>query len=149
MRIPPLLVVALMLLAMVPLAQLLPSTGIPDAARWGAVTFFGLVGAIFVLPAAISFRRAGTTVDPRDPEKTEALVTDGLYRISRNPMYVGFCFWLIAGAFAVSSLWLLVAWPLFVIYMNALQIPAEEQAMADKFPEQWPAFCAQVPRWLV
>ncbi|MDF1821844.1 MAG: isoprenylcysteine carboxylmethyltransferase family protein [Alcanivoracaceae bacterium] len=149
MRIPPLLVVALMLLAMVPLAHVLPTTAMPDAARWGAVTFFGLVGAIFVLPAAISFRRAGTTVDPRNPEKTEALVTDGLYRISRNPMYVGFCFWLIAGAFAVSSLWLLIAWPMFVIYMNALQIPAEERAMAEKFAEQWSVFCERVPRWLV
>ena len=149
MRIPPLLVVALMLLAMVPLSYVLPSMAIPEAARWGAVTFFGLVGAMFVLPAAWAFRVAGTTVDPRDPHRTEALVTEGLYRISRNPMYVGFCFWLIAGAFAVSSLWLLLAWPLFVFYMNRLQIPAEERAMAEKFPGQWPEFSARVPRWLV
>lgn len=149
MRIPPLLVVALMLLAMVPLAQLLPPTNMPALVRWLAASLFAAAGAAFVLPAALAFRAAGTTVDPRDPNKSEALVTDGLYRISRNPMYVGFCFLLIAGAFAVSSLWLLVAWPMFVVYMNALQIPAEERAMAEKFPDQWPAFCERVPRWLV
>ena len=60
------------------------------------VMIMSLVGCLLPILGVISFRKANTTVDPRDPSRSAQLVVSGVYRITRNPMYLGFLCWLIA-----------------------------------------------------
>ena len=109
---------------------------------------FWLMGTAFVLPAAISFFNAKTTVDPRTPEKSKTLVINGLYKISRNPMYVGFLFYILGTAFFYTHISGLIIAVLFVPYMNRFQISLEEQQLNKTFGTQYSEYCQSVRRWL-
>ena len=122
------------------------SLTISSAVEWGIA--FWVLGVAFVLPAAISFFKAKTTVDPRTPEKSNKLVISGLYKLSRNPMYVGFLFLIVGTACYsghVSGLVLSIA---FIPYMNRFQISLEEQQLTTLFGEEYIQYCQTVRRWL-
>ncbi|WP_210418108.1 methyltransferase family protein [Ruania zhangjianzhongii] len=92
---------------------------------------------------------AETTLDPRHPSQTSALVTTGVFDATRNPLYLG-----LAGLLVAHALWLrsgraLVPAGGFVLAIDQLQIPAEEAALAEKFGRAYRAYCEQVPRWLL
>lgn len=82
------------------------------------------------------------------PGKASALVTGSVYRLSRNPMYVGLALLLAAWAVYLSMLWPFLGPVLFVLYMNRFQIGPEERVMRGKFGEDYAAYAARVRRWL-
>lgn len=110
------------------------------------ICFF--LGAGFSLSGVVSFRLAKTTSNPLDPSKVSALVQSGVYRITRNPMYVGFAALLLAWVFLLQSLPGLLLIPLFVVYLTRFQIQPEEQILTGLFPDSFPAYCQRVRRWL-
>ena len=112
-----------------------------------AFVFWGL-SAVFVLPAALSFIKAKTTVDPRVPEKSKQLVINGLYKISRNPMYLGFLCMIIGTGFFYTHIMAVIFAILFVPYMNRFQISLEEQALKNAFGDSYIQYCQRVRRWL-
>lgn len=152
MRVPPLVLVALCALAMLGVAQLdLPGAqalASDHPLRGPLRLFLATSGFGMVLAAIIAFRRAFTTVDPREPAKASALVTTGIFRVSRNPMYVGFGLWLVAWGVHLSNLPAFLVLPLFFNWLNQVQIPIEERAMAANFGEAYQTYCQQVRRWL-
>ena len=107
-----------------------------------------LDGSIFCGWAFWQFRRANTTVDPRYPERTTKLVTEGLFQFSRNPMYLGFLLLLIALCFWLHSLSGFLWLPLFVLWLHHWQIVPEERALANTFGDDWLHYCQQTRRWL-
>ena len=111
-------------------------------------SFFVVVGVLFVALGAIQFKSNKTTINPYTPESSTTLVTTGIYAISRNPMYVGFAFILIGSACVFSNLVSLNLILIFVLYMNYIQIPAEEKALTSVFGENYIKYKAQAPRWL-
>lgn len=111
-------------------------------------SFFLALGLIFIVPAALSFFKEKTTVDPRTPEKSNKLVVTGLYKISRNPMYVGMFFCLLALSVAQGSILSVLISISFVLYLTRFQIKPEERFLTDKFGDQYLQYCAQVRRWL-
>ena len=90
-------------------------------------------GGCISLAGIVSFRRAKTTVNPLKPESTASLVTAGIDRFTRNPMYLGLLFVLLAWAVFLSSAWALVGPIAFVLYINRFQIVPEERVMATMF----------------
>jgi protein-S-isoprenylcysteine O-methyltransferase Ste14 len=125
-----------------------PSLGLRDPIRIvvaGTIALFGLGIDLF---SAISFRRARTTVNPMKPEKTSVLVTSGAYRFSRNPMYVGLVFVLVAWAMFLSSAWALVGPLVFVLYINRFQIVPEERVLMVTFGPTYSAYKSSVRRWI-
>ncbi len=101
---------------------------------------------LLAIPAILAFRRAGTSPNPWRP--TTALVTGGPYRISRNPMYVGFTF-IYAGVTAwVDTMWPLLALPavLWVMYVGVIR--REEAYLEQRFGEEYRRYKASVRRWL-
>ena len=147
-RIPPIVVVAAIGTMMYALSPLLPSFDF----GWAARGFFSLaiagVGAWFVGAGVIEFLRNKTTVDPRQPDKASALVVSGIYKISRNPMYVGFALLLLALTVYLQSPLLVVGVVLFVLYMNRFQIAPEERAMITLFGDQYVRYQSRVRRWI-
>ena len=147
-RIPPPLVGLVVALLMWLLARWLPATGLPPAVRYGAGTAVLIAGICFSLPAVRSFRRAGTTLNPVKIEDASDLVTGGIYRISRNPMYVGVTLVLCAWCIFLDCLWTLVGPAVFVAYVTRFQILPEERALAVKFGERYREYRRHVRRWL-
>lgn len=105
-------------------------------------------GLLFVLAGGISFRCARTTVNPLKPEAASALVTSGIYRYTRNPMYVGFALWLLAWGLYLASPLVLPGVLGFVLYMNRLQIAPEERALEQLFGADFADYRQRVRRWL-
>ena len=98
--------------------------------------------------ALLGFRRAKTTINPLKPEASSALVTGGIYRWTRNPMYLAMLLVLIGWACIVSNLAALVMLPLFVSTLNRLQIEPEERALHARFGAEFENYRRKVRRWL-
>lgn len=98
--------------------------------------------------AMVQFRRVGTTVNPLDPGKATALVTEGIYRWTRNPMYLGLSVLLLGWAVRLGTLSPFVLPPLFVLLMRQFQILPEEHALRERFGGDYERYCRQVGRWL-
>lgn len=114
---------------------------------WIVLTFLA-IGGLFGLLGLFQFYNHSTSIDPHKPDKASYLVTDGIYSISRNPMYVGLVFFLAGYGFYLGDLLTLLVLPLFVGYMNRYQIIPEEEVMAEKFGDDYLRYKSQVRRWL-
>jgi len=148
LKIPPVLLLAITAAFIWALSQVAPQLHftIPAAALWASG--LALLGIGIAVSGILAFRTAGTTVDPRVPEQSEALVVRGIYRFSRNPMYLGFLLVLAAWCLYLGSVLSLLCLPLFVLYMNRFQIVPEERFMGEKFGETYDQYRAQVRRWV-
>lgn len=146
MRFPPLLVTILLFVAMLLVSFFVAEQTLVFIQRILAVVMLVFVTAV-VLIAAWQFRRANTTVDPRQPSRSSQLVTTGVFNWSRNPMYVAFVVALVALALWLGpAIWLIMPYGLWW-YLNRWQIPAEEQSLAVLFTERYERYCQQTPRW--
>lgn len=106
------------------------------------------VGFSFDVVSILRFFAARTTVNPLTPGKSERLVIDGLYRRTRNPMYVGLLLVLTGLAIYLGNPLALAAPALFVAYITRFQIIPEERMLAAKFGADYEAYRAAVRRWL-
>ncbi len=95
-----------------------------------------------------AFRRQRTTVDPRYPERATTLVADGVYRWTRNPMYAGFVGLAPGAAVALGSPLALLGPGLLTVYLDRVQIPAEERALRARFGAPFESYVRTVHRWL-
>ncbi len=105
-----------------------------------------VVGLALLVTANGLFTRAGTDVIPF--RNVTALVTDGVFRYTRNPMYLGLALVLFGCAVTVGAATTLVIPPLFMAIVQQRFILAEEAMLRELFPEEFPAYCARVRRWL-
>ena len=104
----------------------------------------GLVG----LAGVRTFARHDTTVNPLRPERASRLVATGIYRYSRNPMYLSLLLALAAWATWLGSIAAALVLPLFVAAINRWQIRPEERALAARFEDEFAAYRRRVRRWL-
>lgn len=147
-KVPPPLVAIVCAVCMWGLASLLPVLALSPTLRMVAVGVFVLLGLLFALAGILSFRRANTTVNPLQPETASTLVTSGVYRFTRNPMYLGFVWLLCAWASYLGSVWAAVFILLYVFYMQRFQIKPEERALLKIFGEAFSQYKLQVRTWL-
>ena len=147
-RVPPPLVLIICLVLMYGLAALDAQYYIPTTAIKVGAAGIALLGLACMLSGAYSFRQARTTVNPLQPKKASSLVRSGIFRYSRNPMYLGMLFialgWLLYLASALSMIGVIV----FVAYIQRLQIQPEERAMQALFGAEFTEYRASVRRWL-
>lgn len=94
------------------------------------------------------FIRAKTTINPMAPDNADKLVIKGLYRISRNPMYLGVLFLLLAWAVYLQNILSFAPPILFVVFMTLFQIKPEEKALRKKFGTQYDEYSKSVRRWI-
>ena len=105
-------------------------------------------GVSIILVAGYAFKKANTTVNPATPEAASVLVTNGLFAVSRNPMYIGFflfisAFWIISGNL-INGFFL----PLFILLANRWYIIPEENALEHVFKASFLSYKSKVRRWL-
>lgn len=109
---------------------------------------FGLVAVGFLLglAALIEFRKAKTTVLPHG--SVSNIISSGIFRFTRNPIYLGFLLMVIGFPLNYGSLWGIIAAPFFVVTMNRLVIEKEEAYLEKKFGERYASYKSRVRRWL-
>ena len=110
-------------------------------------SFLGL-GIIAAIAGVISFRQARTTVNPLKPESTSALVTSGMYKFSRNPMYLGMALALCAWACYLASLCSVLGIIGFMLYMQRFQIAPEERVLEVIFGQTFIDYKKRVRPWI-
>ncbi len=96
----------------------------------------------------IAFRHARTTINPTKPDASSALVSAGVFRITRNPMYLGLLLLLFSFAIYLSSVWALPIPLLFAAYIDRFQIAAEERVLSRLFGADYATYKAKVRRWI-
>jgi len=104
------------------------------------------IGFLFGVGAFVEFRKARTTLNPHG--SVRALVTGGIYRITRNPIYLGFLFMVVGFPLTFSSFWGLVTAPFFMTTLSRLVIEKEEVYLEKKFKEEYTGYRSRVRRWL-
>ncbi len=109
---------------------------------------FFMFGLLVIVISGYLFRKAKTTVNPMTPEKTAQLVKGGLYRFSRNPMYIGFFAWLVAAAIFIGNPINILLLPAYVLLVNKLYIVPEEMALERLFGNDFVEYKGKVRRWL-
>ncbi len=116
--------------------------------RLGLALAVAAAGVVFAAAGLRTFRRLGPTVNPHRPNRASALATGGVYRVTRNPMYLGLAL-VLAALGAWLWWWPALAGPLaFAAYITRFQIRAEERALEHAFGDDYRAYCRRVRRWL-
>ena len=107
-----------------------------------------MVGLMLAITGVKLFFKSETTIHPDLKHATNKLVTTGIYRLSRNPMYLGILLSLIAIAVWMNN-WLSIGVCIgFALYITQFQIKPEERFLQNKFGQEYQDYCRKVRRWL-
>jgi protein-S-isoprenylcysteine O-methyltransferase Ste14 len=116
--------------------------------NWWLYSGFMLLGFWITFMGVKTFKKQETTTHPKHPHKATALVQSGIYRYTRNPMYLGMLVMLLSGVFYFGNWTPITVLPLFVWYMNVFQIIPEEKALQQKFGVPYQEYKSDVRRWI-
>jgi protein-S-isoprenylcysteine O-methyltransferase Ste14 len=134
--------------AMFAYARATALSGDESALRTTCAVLMAQMSAVIALAAFVAFWRSRTTIDPFHPHLARTLVTHGVFRFSRNPMYLSLLLLLVAYALRLGA-WLGWAGPLaFGLYVTRYQIVPEERALEDRFGERYLEYKRRTRRWL-
>ena len=111
-------------------------------------SFMIISGLIIILSAIILFKKYQTTITPLNPSNATKLITDGIYKFSRNPMYLGLLLVLSGISIILNLTGGFFFILLFILYINLFQIIPEENAMVDLFKDEFLEYKENVRRWI-
>lgn len=148
LKIPPVLLVVIFADLMFGVSRVFPDLGLDYSLRLYSFSIIAILAGSIAAAGVWSFRVANTTVNPTKPGSSSSLVQSGIYKYTRNPMYLGFaCFLFGLGLFFnnIFSIFLVLA---FVGYMTVFQIKPEEQALSKIFGKHFQQYKISTRRWL-
>lgn len=148
LKIPPPVVTVLTLLMICGLGKVFPDLYFEIPGRDILVSVLGLIGMVFGALGIMNFRIHKTTINPSKPENSSSLVTSGIYKITRNPMYCGLLLLLLAAFFYFSNLLGIIGPLFFVLYLTRFQIRPEEERLEAKFGQAYLDYKKKVRRWI-
>ena len=111
-------------------------------------SFMIISGLIIILSAITLFKKYQTTITPLNPSNATKLITDGIYKFSRNPMYLGLLLVLVGISIILNLTGGFFFIILFILYINLFQIIPEENAMVDLFKDEFLEYKKNVRRWI-
>jgi len=142
LRIPPPLLMLIFATAMYALDLLLPNSQENFHIAFAIIPL--IIGASFALFGIYSFRKVKTTVHPSKPERASSLVTSGVYKITRNPMYLGLFCVLMGWTIILGSIYTFIVPFIFAFYISRFQIMPDERALAGVFGGTFTAYKQKV-----
>ena len=126
--------------------NIFPKIEVSNKAIFGS--FIIIIGLIIILSAIILFKKYRTTISPTNPSNATKLITSGIYKFTRNPMYLGLLFVLFGISIILNPIGGLLLIPLFILYLNFFQIIPEENAMVDLFKDEFFEYKKNVRKWI-
>jgi protein-S-isoprenylcysteine O-methyltransferase Ste14 len=147
LKIPPPLVALVLGILMWLTPRMVETVGVRRGFRIGIAAGLGCVAMGIAVSGFVAFRRARTTVNPMKVGSASSLVTSGIYRFTRNPMYLGLLLMLLAWALYLYNPVTLLYLAVFVAYIDRLQIIPEERALTLLFGTDYLAYKGRVRRW--
>lgn len=148
LRIPPLAVFAVAAWGICLSAQTVRWFAWPATIRYPVSAALALLGIAIGASGVAEYRRARTSLHPMHPERASSLVTNGVFRYSRNPMYLGMLLGLGAIAVLVGQPLGFIVLPAFVLHLNRFQVVAEERAIGRHFGPDYLDYRRRVRRWI-
>ncbi|MDI1286906.1 MAG: isoprenylcysteine carboxylmethyltransferase family protein [Reyranella sp.] len=148
LKVPPPAVTLLIAIAMWLAVSTSGAFAIALPRRLSIAIALAVLGAAIAAAGIMSFRRARTTVNPTRPDAASSLVATGVYRFTRNPMYLGLFLLLSGWAIYLSNAAAFAGPLLFVLYINRFQIVPEERALAAKFGTAFDDYRRRTRRWI-
>lgn len=148
LRVPPVIVLLFTALVMWLISRFVPAAALVLPARVIFAVSVAVIGASISVAGLVAFARAGTSVNPLNPQASSVLVLSGVYGLTRNPMYLGFLMILAGWAILLSNAVGFLLLPAFLIYMNRFQIAPEERALTARFGHGFEAYKSRARRWL-
>lgn len=118
----------------------------PKQVLWAVGSIIAIISGILALSARSAMKQADTAIDPR--EATTRIVSDGVFRISRNPMYLSLVLLLLGIAVGLNSVWLLLVCPPFVLVIHYGVVLREEHYLENKFEDSYRQYKERVRRWI-
>lgn len=148
LKIPPLIVGGAAVIGMWLVSFTLPAFAFTFAPLQIVAVGMGIAGAVMTGFAMLSFWRARTTANPMKPSSASFLVRSGIYRFTRNAMYLGMLLLLVGWALYLANVLALLFLPAFILYMNHFQIKPEERALTARFGQEYLEYASRVNRWI-
>jgi protein-S-isoprenylcysteine O-methyltransferase Ste14 len=148
LKVPPPVVVALTGVLMWLASRTAPGLAFEIPAHKVVAIVLMSAGFITGLSGVITFWRAKTTINPLRPQSSSSLVTWGVYRVTRNPMYLGGLLVLTGWAVFLSNPVALLFLPGYILFITLFQIVPEERALTSLFGAEFLAYKSRVRRWL-
>ena len=122
--------------------------GVAESFRRPLAVILIVIGTALIVAARVALDRAGTTWHPTEPGRTTALVTSGVYRLSRNPTYLGMEIVLLSWAVILASPAAALVSALFVGYIDRFQIRPEEMVLSVSLGREYDDYSHRVRRWV-
>lgn len=148
LKLPPLLLFLIFAAAMWGLDQVVPQFSFTIPFRFVIGAGLILLGGLIGVASLIEFARHKTTVHPLHPHKATSIVDTGIYRLSRNPMYLALLICLTGFGVILGNPLNLFLILLFTIYIDRFQIEPEERAMMERFGDDYREYRKSVRRWI-
>lgn len=147
-KIPPPILMFLVAASMWGVSKLQPAISIEPRLHLALTAALGAVAVFFGAGGIITFRLAKTTINPVQIDRASRVVSSGVYRITRNPMYVGLTVLLLAWSVFLAVPVTLLGPVLFAVFTHRFQILPEERVMSAKFGQDYDEYRHRVRRWL-
>jgi protein-S-isoprenylcysteine O-methyltransferase Ste14 len=150
LKVPPLLVWLVFAAGMLGVTYLAPELAFSLPAKFaqGLGLGFVVLGGAIAFAGVVAFRANRTTVNPLHPGAASSIVSSGIYRFTRNPMYLGFFLALAGWALSLSNLGAVLLLPAFLVYLTQFQTQTEERTLLAKFGPVYAQYTERVRRWL-
>ncbi len=147
-KIPPPIIAAICAAFAWQISQLTPELTLLWEPRMVVAIAIGLLGLTLDIVSLLAFRRADTTFNPLSPEKANTVVHEGIYRLTRNPMYLGLALILFSFCIYLGNPLSILAVIAFIAYITRFQIIPEERALTEKFGQSYTQYRNSVRRWI-
>ena len=148
LKVPPPAVALVIGVLMWLLARAAPSLGFVIPASTLIAIILAVAGLAIAIAGVATFAKAKTTVNPTTPQASSSLVSWGIYKVTRNPMYLGLLLELTAWAIFLSNPLPFLLLPVYMIYINRFQIAPEERVLTKLFGSNFAAYQSRVRRWI-
>jgi protein-S-isoprenylcysteine O-methyltransferase Ste14 len=148
LKVPPPAVALVIGILMWLLSLVAPALDFAIPARILVAIILAVVGVGIAIAGVVTFARAKTTVNPTTPQASSSLVSWGIYKVTRNPMYLGLLLELTAWAIFLSNPLPFLLLPVYMLYINRFQILPEERVLTSLFGRDFAAYQSRVRRWI-
>lgn len=148
LKVPPVVVVLIAAIGIYLTRSIVPMNVL--SVEHSKLVFYAIfaLGVIIGVTGALTFKLANTTVNPVEIAKASSLVTHGIFKYSRNPMYLAMLFILIGISIRMQNVFSPVFLVMFIAYMNRFQITPEERMLSNLFGQAYTNYVERVRRWI-